>query len=452
LLDWAGLWLGGVEQVAAAPDQKSNDALLSSNVAPAPVTLVSKLAPRLDNEGLVKAKTPHRSPWRVLMIGRQPGRLVESEIIRNLSTPSKLNDTAWIRPGIMAEDHWWTGDQKMDTATILTHLDFAAEMGWEYQMLDWGWYGEPNQADSDITQPTAALDFDHVLRVADQRGVRLWLWLHWVDLDRNEAWKKAFPLYAKWGVAGVQIDFMDRDDQEVVNWYEKITAAAAEHQLMVSFHGAYKPAGFDRTYPNQLTREGVLGNEYNKWSRLVTAEHKLTVPFTRFLQGPADFTPGGFLNRQPAAFQTNVQPTQVQGTRGGELALFVCYDSPLCQLCEAPAQMRGQPGTDFLKVVPTVWDDTRVLDGAVGEYLVMARESGDMWYLGAMTNSDRRELSAILDFLGPGRWKMRLWKDAADAAKNPERLAVEERIVRAGDTITLRLAPSGGCVARFEKE
>ena len=261
-----------------------------------------------------------------------------------------------------------------------------------------------------------------------------------------------FPLYEKWGIAGVEVDFMDRDDQEMVQWYEKIAAAAAEHHLMVSFHGAYKTSGFDRTYPNQLTREGVLGNEYNKWSDRVTPEHKLTLPFTRYLAGPADFTPGGFLNRQPAQFKTNVQPTQVQGTRAGQLALFVCYDSPLCQICEGPDQIRDQPGADFLKIVPTVWDETRVLDGAVGEHLVMARQSGDDWYLGAMTDRQPREIPVKLDFLDGGRWNLKLWQDADDSGEHAEHLAVEEIVVSAGDTITLTLAPAGGCVGHLERE
>jgi alpha-glucosidase len=400
----------------------------------------------------VKADTPHHSSWRVLMIGRQPGRLIESEIIRNLSTPSKLADSSWVKPGMMAWDHWWSGDTIMDTDTIKSYIQLAADMGWEYQLIDWQWYGEPNKPDADVTKVIPALDMDEVRRFADERGVRLWLWLHSNDVDRDDAYKKAFALYEAWGIAGVKIDFMDRDDQEMVNWYEKITAAAAEHKLMVNFHGAFKTSGFDRTYPNQVTREGILGNEYNKWSDRVTPEHKLTLPFTRYLEGPADFTPGGFLNRQPTEFKTNVKPTQVQGTRAGELALFVCYDSPVCCVCEHPDNLRNQPGADFLKIVPTVWDETHVLDGAVGEQLVMARRSDDDWYLGAMTNRQPREIPVKLDFLDRGRWKLRLWRDAEDSGENAEHLAVDEKIVSAGDTITLRLAPAGGCVGVLRRE
>jgi alpha-glucosidase len=441
LLDWSGMWIGGAE--------KSTGAIESSA---APVTLVAKLAPRVDGQGVVKAATPCRSSWRVLAIARQPGQLIESEIIRNLATPSKLADTSWIKPGKMAWDHWWTGDTIMDTATIKSYIQLAADMGWQYQLIDWQWYGTPDKPEADITHVVPALNMDEVRKFAKEHNVRLWLWLHSNDVDRNDAWKKAFPLYEEWDIAGVKIDFMDRDDQDMVNWYEKIVAAAAEHHLMVNFHGAFKTSGFDRTYPNQVTREGIMGNEYNKWSKRVTPEHKLTLPFTRFLEGPADFTPGGFLNRQPSQFKTNVKPTQVQGTRVLELALFVCYDSPVCCVCDSPEHIRDQKGADFLKIVPTVWDETLALDGAVGEHLIMARRSGDDWYLGAMSAGDGRELPVKLDFLGEGQWKLKLWQDAADSDQNAENLAVDEKVVSAGDSLKLKLAPNGGWVGHFQRQ
>ncbi|MCC7086123.1 MAG: glycoside hydrolase family 97 protein [Pirellulales bacterium] len=464
LLDWAGMWITR-GQDASIPDRSASSdkhdssktslaqapAAGSEKESPRPVTLAVKLAPRLDGQGLVKGETPHCSPWRVLMVGQQPGRLIESEIIRNLSTPSKLADTSWIKPGMMAWDNWWTTDTIMDTATIKSYIQFAADMRWEYQLIDWLWYGEPNKPESDITKAIPALDLDELRKFAKSKGVRQWLWLYWSDVDRNDAYKKAFPLYEKWGIAGVKIDYMDRDDQEMVHWYEKIAAAAAEHHLMVNFHGAYKPSGFDRTYPNQITREGVLANEYSKWSKRITPEHKLTLPFTRFLVGPGDFTPGGFLNRQPRVFKTQL-PNAVQGTRAAELALFVCFDSPIVCVCDHPDHIRDQPGADFLKVVPTVWDETKVLDGVVGEQLVMVRQSGNDWYLGAMTNGEPRTVEIKLDFLDDGPWQLTLWQDAADSNENAEHLNVKQHKVHGGDRITLTLAPNGGCVGRFEKQ
>jgi alpha-glucosidase len=443
LLNWAGMWLGGTEQ-------KTSPAT-ADGAQQSPITLLARLAPRPDGQGLVAAKAPHHSPWRVLMIGRQPGRLIESEIVRNLSTPSQLKDASWVKPGMMAWDHWWTGGTIMDTATIKEYITLAAEMGWPYQLIDWGWYGESNKAEADITRVADSLDMDEVLRFAAEKGVGLWLWLHWTDVDRNDAYKKAFPLYKQWGIAGVKIDFMDRDDQQMVQWYEKITRAAAEHQLMVNFHGAYKTAGFDRTFPNQITREGVLGNEYNKWSARVTPEHRVTLPFTRYLAGPADYTPGGFLNQQPGQFKPQ-KPTLVQSTRAAELALFIVYDSPLCCVCDHPMHYRDQLGADFLKLVPTVWDDTRVLDGVVGEHISVVRQAGNDWYIAALTNSQPRDINFKLDFLGPGPWKMRVWKDGPDAHEKAQHVATEERTVSASDTLNWRLAPAGGCVARLQKQ
>jgi len=338
----------------------------------------------------------------------------------------------------------------MDTGTMKDFIQFAAEMGWPYQLVDGGWYVGTRRPDADITRPVPEVDMDQLRRFAAENKVRLWVWLYWSDVDKGDAYRQAFALYEKWGIAGVKIDFMDRDDQEMVNWYEKITRAAAEHHLLVDFHGAFKPTGMIRTWPNQITREGILGNEYNKWSGRVTPEHRVTLPFTRLLAGPGDFTPGGFLNRPPDRFQTHVSPTQVQGTRAGQLALFVAYESPVMCVCDHPANLRGQPGVDFLKVVPTVWDETRVLSGVVAEHLVIARRSGSEWYLGALNNSYTRVRSVKLDFLGgAGKWHLRWWRDAADSAENAEHLEIDERDVSAGDTLDLRMAPGGGAVMRF---
>ena len=279
LRDWAGLWFAGAADGAAD--------------ATGGVTVVAKLAPRLDNQGAVQGSAPHQSPWRVIddrppagpagreRADRQPGHALPDRRHR-------LGQARHDGLGSLV-----AGDVKMDTATIKEYIQLAADMGWPYQLIDWQWYGAAaTSRDADITTVNPAVDMDEVRRFAKEKGVRLWLWLYWTDVDRNDAYKKAFPLYEKWGIAGVKIDFMNRDDQEMVNWYEKITRAAAEHHLMVNFHGAFKPTGLSRTYPNQITREGILGNEYNRWSTRVTPEHKLTLPFTRFLAGPADLHAG----------------------------------------------------------------------------------------------------------------------------------------------------------------
>ena len=437
LKDWAGMWLSGTLPAKGGSEN---------------ITLETRLAPRFDHQGVVTGDTPLASPWRVLMVGREPGRLIESDLILNLATPCQLADTTWIKPGKMAWDHWWSGDVKMDTATIKEYIQLAADMGWPYQLIDWQWYGPFNQPESDITKVNPAVDMDEVRRFAKEKNVRLWLWLYFADVERNQAFERAFALYQDWGIAGIKIDFMDRDDQPMVQWYGKITQAAAQHHLMVNFHGAYKTAGYNRTYPNQITREGILGNEYNRWSARVTPAHKLTLPFTRFLEGPADFTPGGFLNRPPAQFKADGKAAQVQGTRSAELALFVLYDSPLCCVCDHPSHYRSQTGADFLSIVPTVWDETQVLDGEVGHHLVMVRRSGNQYFLGALTDATAREISLKLDFLPKGRWKLRLWRDAADSADHAEHIETLDRITTSADPLTISMAPAGGCVGWFQPE
>ncbi len=428
LVDWSGMWLNRLPSTGDAPS----------------VTLAARLAPRLDGQGLVKSAFPRRSPWRALLIARRPTQLIESDLVLNLASPCVLADTSWVKPGIASWD-WWSQVTRPSTQTYQDLIQFSADMGWPYTLLDAGWSSRGN-----ILKPSRSVDLEQVLSFAKEKHVRLWLWAHWTSMDRDNTYLQAFPLFEKWGIAGVKIDFMNRDDQDMVNWYEKIVKSAAQHHIMVNFHGAFKPTGMLRTYPNQITREGVLGNEYNRWSARVTPEHKTTLPFTRMLAGPADFTPGGFLNRPLDEFKFNVRPTEVQGTRCAELALFVCLESPITHACDNPDHYRNQPGLDFLKLVPTVWDDTRALDGAVGQHVVIARRSGSRWFLGALTDRNARDLPIRLAFLGPGSWKLKLWKDAPDSDINGEHLVTEERIVVPADSLTLHLAPAGGAVACFE--
>ncbi len=366
------------------------------------VTLHTRLAPapgKDEKSVKVTYEGENWSPWRVVMLGDSPGALVESEIIMNLNAPCALDDVSWIKPGKCAWDHWWSGEVKMDTETIKKYIQFASDMGFPYMLIDWQWYGPFNTPGSDITTVNPAVDMPEVLRFAKEKNVRCWLWLYWTDADRQ--YKDAFPLYEKWGIAGVKIDFMASDHQEMVNWYHTMVKEAADHHLMINFHGAYKPDGFRRTYPNLMTREGVMGNEYSKWSTRITPEHNVTLAFTRMLAGPMDYTPGGFLNRTPENFRIGV-PANVMNTRCQQLAMFVVYDSPITTVCDDPDHYKGQPGVDFLKEVPTVWDDIRVLGGAPGEYVAVAKKSGNVWYIGVMNNSVARETDLKMDFLGQG--------------------------------------------------
>lgn len=411
----------------------------------------SKLSPlpnEKENGDKVKFKFPHKTPWRVIMLGDAPGKLIESEIIMNLNEPCAIADPSWIKPGMSAWDHWWSAEVKMDNETIKSYIDLASEMGWPYQIIDWQWYGEFNKPGADITKVAPQLNMPEILAYAKKKNVRCWLWLYSTDVNRID-FDKACALYESWGIAGVKIDFMDSDDQEMVNWYHRTVQTAARHHLMVDFHGAYKPDGFRRTYPNLVTREGVMGNEYNKWSLRITPEHMVTLPFTRMLAGPMDFTPGGFLNRTPEKF-VNGSPAQVQGTRALQLAQFVVYDSPFMVACDSPENYKGQEGTEFLKKVKTMWDDTRILNGQVGEFITSARRSGNEWFIGSMTNSESRILDINLDFLSEGKYRMVAFEDAPDADVNAQNVVKTIKTVVKGDIVKIKMAPGGGFAAYLE--
>lgn len=414
-------------------------------------SLRTALSPRKgqpENGDKVVFKTPHKTPWRVIMLAETPGKLVESEIIANLNDQCEITDPSWIKPGVSAWDHWWSGEVKMKQPVIYEYIDLASKMGWPYMLIDWQWYGPFNQKDADIKKVAPQLNMPEILDYAKSKNVRCWLWLYNTDVDRFN-FEEACALYEKWGIAGIKIDFMDSDDQEMVNWYHKVVKTAAKYHLMVNFHGAFKPDGWQRTYPNLATREGVLGNEYNKWSLRITPEHMCTLPFTRMLAGPMDFTPGGFLNRNPDKFQTGT-PAQVMGTRANTLSQFVIYDSPYLVACDHPKHYYGQVGEDFLKKVKSVWDDTKVLNGAVSEYITMARRSGNNWFIGAMTNSFERNLVIKLDFLGDGKYKMISFSDTEKTKENAEIAEQKENTVKKGDSVKIKMVPGGGFAAWIE--
>jgi alpha-glucosidase len=319
-------------------------------------------------------------------------------------------------------------------------------MGWKYMLVDWQWYGPFDTPDADITQWAPQIDMPEIIDYADSKGVKILLWLYSSDVDRNSAYKTAFPLFHEWGVAGVKIDFMQRDDQLMVNWYRDIIKCAAENQLLIDFHGAYKPDGIIRTWPNMMTREGVMGNEYYKFSDRMNPGHNVKLAFTRMLAGQMDYTPGGFLNVTKENWKQQ-SPTQVWNTRAAELAKFVIYESPLTVVCDHPKHILGQPGADFLKEVPTVWDDTRFIGGHPSSYVALARRSGDTWYVGVLNNEDARSAEIDLDFLGAGTFDMILWADGGNATDEPTDLRKRTLLVDQTTKVKIPLAQNGGLAA-----
>jgi alpha-glucosidase len=420
-------------------------------------SMFAKLAPAFDEPGVaVRATAPTNSPWRVIMIGQEPGRLVESNIVINLNPPSRLADTSWIKPGKTAWD-WWNGPYAegvsfkpgMNTETEKHFVDFSAASGFDYILIDEGWAAGSGRlgTGSDLSHFNPNMDLPAVLAYAREKGVRVWLWAHWNDINRQM--DQVFPLFEKWGIAGVKIDFMDRDDQWMVNYYHRVLEKAAQHHLMIDFHGAYKPDGMRRTWPHLMTSEGVMGAEYNKWSARVTPDHNVMLAFTRMLAGPLDYTPGGFNQVRRDEFVPKNSPPTVMGTRAHAIALYAVFESPFQMVSDYPEAYRGQKEFEYMKAAPVVWDETRVLSGRPDEYISVARRRGREWFVGSLTTWQPREIDLPLEFLGRGEFVAEIWSDAADAGENPKHTVHEEKRVNASGVLHVKMAPGGGNAIRI---
>lgn len=439
---------------------------LEKNAAGDGVTV--SLPDRVDKRGKVVSVVPRSSPWRVIMLARSAKDLVGNDLVATLATPSVIGDTSWIKPGASAWDAWWTGVNPHDPqgkkgvharGTTESHkefITFASEMEWPYQLMDWFWYrnmtdwklslhSSPKPQLADFTQTIPEIDITAISQFAASKKVRLWIWAHSLDL-RTFGVEKALSHLAQQGFVGVKIDFINDQSQETVQWCENVLATAAKLHLLVDFHGSYHPTGLCRTYPNFLTQEGVLGEEYSKLNNKNRAAHQLDLVFTRGLIGPMDYTPGGFLNRWPSEFK-RTSPTEVQGTRARALALPVLYLSPFMVFCDDPRNYRGQPGIEFYRALPTVWDDTVALSAKLDDHAAIARKSGATWRIGAINGAAATELELKLDFLGPGEWRLRAWSDSSNASAPATAVEESSNVVRKGDTIKVRLSATGGYAA-----
>ena len=443
----------------AESDVKDYPGFFLSGRGDAGLGVMVTLPPRFDNDRdfrfrkTVSASVQLRgqgfkTPWRVVMLGDAPGDLTASSLIPTLAAPSQIKDTSWIKPSKTSWDWWndWAVDVPnagVNTATYKAFVDFSKQMKLDDILIDEGWSVgsdvEPNPK-ADVTKAKPELDMPALLQYAKSQGVGVWLWLQWQQLDNQM--DAAFAQYEAWGIKGVKVDFMNRNDQEMVDWYHKVLEKAAAHRLMVDLHGAYPPNGLNRTWPNYITQEGVLGAENNKWSARITATHNVTLPFTRMILGPMDYTPGGFRNTTPADFKQRNHEPMVMTTRGQAVAMYVVYDSPFQMVSDAPAAYKNADGAEFVQTVPTSWDETRILAGDIGQYIVSARRQGDTWYIGAMTNEAGRTLKVPLSFLGKGVYNAHVLQDGADASH----LKASDSKVSATQSLTLKLAPSGGAV------
>ncbi|WAC15032.1 glycoside hydrolase family 97 protein [Dyadobacter pollutisoli] len=428
--------------------------------------LKSQLSPLPGQQDVkVKAVLPHRTPWRVMLVSDRIGALIESNMLTSLNEPTEIKDLSWLKPG-KTSFHWWNGDVVPDTTfspgvnfeTNKYYIDFCARNNIEYHsVIGYGgvpWYptngpgfGDPGTY-SDVTKTIPSLDMQQICDYAKQKGVGIHVWVHWRALyPQLEA---AFSQFEKWGIKGMMVDFMDRDDQEMVKIQEEILSRAAAHKLFIQFHGSFKPTGLSRTYPNEFTREGTLNYENNKWLEAgISPEHDLDIAFTRLLAGASDYHLGGFRAVKPEQFKTHyVRPFMI-GTRCHMLAMYVVLESYLQMLADFPAAYEGQPGFDFLRKIPTTWDETRVLNAELGETITIARRRGKEWYVGTLNNSKARSLKIKLDFLSEGNHMAEVYSDAADAVENPNNLTRKTQQVKNGETLEVHLASGGGQVLRI---
>jgi len=443
LVDYAGMYLA------------RHDGVLTSMLSPLP------------GQGSVKVvgRYPHQTPWRVLLIGDRPGTLIESNIITSLNEPCAIKDLSWLRPG-KTDFHWWNGDVVPDTTfqpginfeTNQYYIDFCARNKLDYHsVIGYGgiaWYRNDGISympgpHSDVTEPVPGLDMQQICDYAKSKGVGIRVWVHWQvlypELD------KAFTQFEKWGISGMMVDFMNRDDQEMVNIQTEILQKAAQHHLHIQFHGAYKPTGLARTWPNEFTREGTLNYECDKWGDPITPDDDINIPFTRLLAGATDYHLGGFRAVTPSQYKAHFVHPLVLGTRCHMLAMYVVLESALGMVCDNPAAYEGQEGFEFIRDVPTTWDKTKVPLAEPGEYISIARCKGGDWYVGTITNNRARTLSLPMDFLPAGEYEAVIYRDADDASENPNHLIKEVRTVVQTDRVEVKLAGGGGMVMKIRK-
>ena len=434
--------------------------------------LTSQLSPLPNQTGIkVKATLPHQTPWRVMMIGNRIGTLIESSMLTTLCPPLALKETNWIKTGTTTFP-WWNGTIIPDTnfavgnnfETNKYYIDFCAANnikyhtvveanGHEWYTNDGGGYQPGNNVD--VTKPVDWLDMKQVCDYAKSKGVGVRVWVHWKALYPKL--DTAFAIFEEWGLSGMMVDFMDRDDQEMVNIQNEILVKAAKHHLHIQFHGAYKPTGLHRTYPNEFTREGTLNYETYKWDTTLTVDDDLNIVFTRMLAGSTDYHQGGFRafgmphQNGRGAFKVQYTRPLVMGTRCHMLGMYVVMENYQGMLCDYPNAYTGQPGFEVLQHIPTTWDETHVTNAKIDEYISIARRKGNDWYIGSVSNHDKHEVDIEMNFLPAGNYTATIYSDADDVNVNPDHLKKEVRQVDNTSKIKINLSQGGGNVIILNK-
>ncbi len=402
---------------------------------------------------IAKVNGTRNFPWRVIIISDNDAELANSDMVQKLSSPCRLSDISWIKPGKVAWD-WWNDwnishvnfHAGINTETYKYYIDFAAANKLEYVIMDEGWSN-----DDDLMDVNPKINLQEIIDYGKQKNVGVILWATWYAVTQKM--EEAFSKYAAMGVKGFKIDFMDRDDQKLVSSIYAIAKSAADNKLMLDFHGMYKPTGLQKVYPNIVNCEGVRGMEYQKWSDYDNVpQFEVSIPFIRMIAGPMDYTPGAMRNATRQSFRPINSMPMGQGTRCHQMAMYVVYEAPLQMLSDNPTTyMKEQECTDFIAKVPTTFDETVALDGKVGEYISIARKKNDIWYVGGLTNWDARDLTIDLSFLGSGNYQAVIFKDGINADRDATDYVKETMDVDASKKITLHLAPGGGFAMRIEK-
>lgn len=392
-------------------------------------------------------------PWRVLMIARADKDLPANDLVYRLAPPSTIEDASWIQPGKCTDE--WIIDVNLfnvpfksgvNTASYKYYIDFAKRFGFDRIMMDAGWSNT-----KDLFDINPNINMDTIATYAKQQGIRLSMWT--LSMTLNKQLDSALKQFQQWGVDFIMTDFIDRDDQPVVNFHKRIAEACAKAKIMIMFHGSYPPKGFNRTYPNCITKEAVLGSEYNAWSDKPTAAHNCIIPFTRMLAGPLDYEPGILDNATPKQFKPIWGKVMSQTTRCQQLALFMVYDSPLQIFAGNPSQ--GYMEAKFMELlgsIPTSWDTTIILDAKVGAYIITARRKGNDWFIGGITDSTARDINIDLSFLREGNYVATICRDGINAERNAMDYVIEETSVNRAGNYNMHLAPNGGFLMRVRKE
>ncbi len=392
-------------------------------------------------------------PWRVIGIFDKEIDILASELIYLLSDDVETEtDYSWIKPGKVLWD-WWNDRNiyhvdfpaGINTATYLYLIDYASKHGIEYILIDEGWSEK-----DDLLTLNPEVDIPAICKYAETKNVGVMLWAKWINVDKQL--DSSFELMKSWGVKGVKIDFMDRNDAKMVNFYERVAKKAYEYKFLINFHGSYPNEGMRRKYPHLMTREGVIGLEYNKWSDKATPDHDVIIPYLRMWVGPMDYTPGAMLNSQIETFYVTQHEPMSQGTRTHQLAMYVIYESPLQMLSDSPSKYdENLECLHFLKGVPVVWDKTVPLSGNIQKNIVLARKKDNAWYIAALGNSEEQDIEINLSFLDDGQYSMKAYKDGINASRNGKDYNFYEQKVSSKDILKIHLARGGGFVAKLEK-